>query len=291
LTTGAWEGLPLTQVFPSLQGSYLEKVLLRALETGFAAFLSNSLHPSPFPLYQGKNRRSGDTLIKQAVHILPMGVSDMALAGQRYVMVQVNDMTQAVNRERLLKAQASALHDLARVDSLTGIGNRRHFDEVLAQECRQADRSQMPLALVLVDLDHFKRFNDEYGHVKGDQVLTQVAEALRSACHRSRDVAARYGGEELALILPEADLEGAGKVALELQKKIEALNVLHTGNPPIQRLTLSMGVAAISANELASPQKLIELADMALYRAKQTGRDCICFHDGHNVLDRPSPAL
>jgi diguanylate cyclase (GGDEF)-like protein len=286
LVDSTWCGQLLTQVFPSLKDSYFEKALQRALSTGFASFLSNSLHPSPLPLFQAKSRRGADNLIKQSVHILPMGVVDTAQAGQRYVMVQISDMTQAVNRERLLKAQATVLHDQARVDALTGIGNRRYFDESLAQEYRTALREHTPLALLLVDLDHFKLYNDAYGHVKGDKALTLVADALRCACHRARDIAARYGGEELALILPETDLAGAGIVALELKKRIEDLNIQHLGNSPELHLTVSIGAAALPVKTVESPQGLIELADLALYRAKQTGRNRICFHDGHVVLSK-----
>lgn len=282
------QGKLLTTIFPSLQQAYFESALSRALETGFSSFLSNSLHPSPFPLYQAKGRRSADNLIKQSVHILAMGADDAAQAGQRYVLVQINDMTQAVNRERLLKAQATTLHGIARLDALTGIGNRRHFDETLKQEFRHASRAQSRISLVLVDLDHFKRFNDSYGHVKGDEALTLTADALRSACHRARDIAARYGGEELALILPETDLEGAHTVALELQEKMQELQIGHATNLPWGYLTLSIGVASLPAAGLESPIALVQLADAALYQAKHLGRNRICLHDGSTIACPPN---
>ena len=281
----SWTGQPLTQVFSSLKGSYFEQVLQRTLKTGFAAFLSNRLHLSPFPLYRSAARLGDDSLMKQSIYILPMGAIDMQSAGQRFVLVQINDVTQAFNRERLLNAKASALHAVARMDSLTGIGNRRRFDETLAQEFRHAARSRQPLALIMVDLDRFKLYNDTYGHVKGDEALELVADAMRSACHRSRDTAARYGGEELSLILPETNIEGACTVALELQKLIRGLDIDHSHNPPSLLMTASMGVAVVDADGLESPKSLVERADLALYHAKQTGRDRICFFDGKTAAD------
>ena len=135
------------------EGSYIESVVRRVTQTGFKAFLSQSLHPSPFPFYQSNSGPGPDKRIKQSVYVLTMGRDDQARAGQRFVMIQINDMTQAVNRERLLKAQSAALHAMARTDALTGIGNRRHFDEVMALELRQGMRSPTSLSLILPDID------------------------------------------------------------------------------------------------------------------------------------------
>lgn len=277
-------GKTLSDVFPGLKNTYLEKALKRAAEGGLSSFLSNSLHPSPFALYQPRSHRHADRLIMQSVHILPMGLRDSEHAGQRYVLVQINDMTQSVNRERLLKVQAAALNDAARVDSLTGIGNRRHFDEILQQELRHAVRMHAPMSLMLVDLDHFKRYNDTYGHVKGDAALRLTAQALLSSCHRPRDMAARYGGEELVLILPETDLQGARSVALELQSKMLDLNIPHRTSEPLKVLTLSVGVASLENVGDITASDFIEMADAALYQAKSQGRNCICMHDGSTIL-------
>jgi diguanylate cyclase (GGDEF)-like protein len=274
-----WRGQTLAQAFPALGGTYLESVLKRVTQTGFAAFLSQSLHPSPFPFYQNNNRRSADNLIKQSVYLLPMGKEDMARTGQRHVMIQINDVTQSVNRERLLKAQATTLHGIARTDALTGIGNRRHFDEALAQEFRQTLRANSNLSLILLDIDHFKLYNDTLGHIKGDEALTLVAGALRSACHRTRDISARYGGEEMALILPETDLEGAKMVARTLQFHINDLGIEHPQNSASKQLTVSMGVACLTTLGLESPAALIHRADLALYKAKHEGRDSIFVSD------------
>ncbi len=274
-----WQGQTLAQVFPTMAGGYLESILARVTQTGFKAFLSQSLHPSPFPFYQNNGSRSADNLIKQSVYVLPMGREDMALSGQRHVMIQVNDVTQAFNRERMLKAQATTLHGIARTDALTGISNRRHFDETLAQEFRQALRTDSNLSLILVDIDHFKLYNDSLGHLKGDEALTLVAGALRNTCHRTRDIAARYGGEEMALILPETDLDGAKMVARKLRHYINDLGIAHPQNSASKQLTVSMGVACLTTSGLESPAALIQLADLALYRAKHEGRDSIFVSD------------
>lgn len=279
----AWVGKTVVQVFPVLAGGYFETALKGVIQTGFPSFLANSLHPSPLPLFQSAQARSGDSRIKHSVHILPMGGSDAQAAGQSYVLIQINDMTQAVNRERLLKTQATALHGIARADALTGIGNRRHFDEVLALQMREASRAHSTLSLILLDIDHFKFYNDTYGHVKGDEALQLVAQAVRSACHRTHDTAARYGGEEFALILPHTNLEGACTVASEMQQKVKALNLVHAQNLPSQLLTISVGVVSLSVSALETAKTTIELADVALYRAKQSGRNSIFIHDGKDV--------
>ncbi len=289
LERSACEGHLLTDVFPLLRGSYYHRALAGALEKGFASFISNSLHPSPFPLMQLARGAGGDEMLKQSVHVLPMGAADAAQAGQRYALIQINDVTQAVNRERLLKAQAAAMHGIARIDALTGIGNRRQFDESLMREYRHAARAKTPLSLVLVDLDHFKLFNDSLGHIRGDDALTLAADAVRSVCHRSRDVAARYGGEELALILPETPLAGACTVAQELQQRIFELAISHPQNAPYHRLTASFGVASRVPVGGEEPSTLLECADLALYRAKQEGRNRVCAHDGERVLDTAGP--
>lgn len=289
LTAANWQGKHLTDVFAGLHNSYFMTVVQRCLSTGFASFLSNSLHPSPLPLYQLPGKRGPNSLMKQSVHILPMKYEDRAAAGQRYVLIQVNDVTQAFNRERLLKAQAAALHGIARIDALTGIGNRRCFDETLTNEMRHAARARSVLSLILVDLDRFKRYNDTFGHVKGDETLTLTAFALRSVCLRSRDLAARYGGEELALILPDTDLAGAEKVATALQLKMYELNIAHPENPPSLRVTLSMGIASFTPPEALSTSELVTQADRALYHAKHSGRNRICYFQGTEPLEYAPP--
>lgn len=219
-------------------------------------------------------------MIQQSIQIMPMEVQVAANTWQRYLLVQINDVTQAVNRERLLKAHATALHSMASIDALTGISNRRHFDETLAKEFRHAMRELSPLSVIMVDLDNFKGYNDTYGHVKGDETLTLVADTMRRTCNRPRDLAARYGGEEMVLVLPDTNAEGAHVVALDLQAKILDLSIEHAQNLPSQKVSLSIGIATLTSPAQGFTAKaLVGQADQALYHAKQSGRNQICVYD------------
>lgn len=175
-------------------------------------------------------------------------------------------------REDLLQANRR-LEVLATQDQLTGLANRRSFDEVLAHECRRAAREGTALSLLLLDLDYFKRFNDAYGHVAGDQCLKAVATALRRSARRPGDLVARYGGEELAVVLPRSDLPGARKVAEQILAQVLALDIPHSASPQ-GRVTVSIGVAALEARHSDEPEQLlVEAADRALYKAKESGRN------------------
>jgi diguanylate cyclase (GGDEF)-like protein len=166
-----------------------------------------------------------------------------------------------------------ALHERvareARVDELTGLANHRHFQETLAIETERMRRFRRSLALVLLDVDHFKAFNDTHGHQQGDEVLRHVARAI-STGSRTTDTAARYGGEELAVVLPDTDLEGAFTAGEKIRRAVEALRVPGRRGAPL-RVTVSVGVAA--ASSAVNPSTLIAEADAALYEAKRGGRN------------------
>ncbi len=172
-----------------------------------------------------------------------------------------------------LKRQSDLLRSLARLDGLTGLANRRHFDTVLAAEWRRCRRSAKPLSLIMVDVDYFKRFNDCYGHQAGDAALQRVAERLRIAFTRPFDLVARYGGEEMVCLLPETPLAGAMSRALSLETATRELRIPHaTSDVPGGVLTISVGVAVAvpaSGDECA---ELILCADRSLYMAKNAGR-------------------
>lgn len=178
---------------------------------------------------------------------------------------------------------ANQLEKLATTDALTGLANRRRLDERLTAELARAARSSEPLTLVLCDVDHFKRFNDLYGHQRGDACLVEVAQALESVVRRPADLAARYGGEEFALVLPDTSHEGAMALVQRLRRSVRERAIAHAGNDGHGVITLSAGVATVVG--AWSPSELIELADRALYDAKGRGRDC---HVG--VSDEHPPA-
>ena len=161
----------------------------------------------------------------------------------------------------------------ARVDGLTGLANRREFDAVLEREC--GSRREVNLALLMIDIDHFKPYNDRFGHQRGDDCLRQVAEVLRAAAHRPTDLVARYGGEEFACILPDTTLEGARAVAERVRRKVESLQLGHPDNVK-DAVTVSIGVSAVDGGRSVAPEDLLGEADRQLYRAKREGRNRVC---------------
>jgi diguanylate cyclase (GGDEF)-like protein/PAS domain S-box-containing protein len=182
---------------------------------------------------------------------------------------------------------ASVTEELARrviEDYLTCLPNRRRFDEVLGHEIRRARRTRQPLALILLDIDHFKRYNDLCGHLAGDECLKLVARAIESVIRRPADLAARFGGEEFAIVLPETSFEGALELAERARLAVAALSLRHI-DPRIGRISVSAGVALLGGNVKASKRErmnqLIEAADAELYAAKKAGRNQV--HPGPKV--------
>jgi diguanylate cyclase (GGDEF)-like protein len=160
-------------------------------------------------------------------------------------------------------------------DGLTGLANRRRFDEALENEWQRAIRERQPLALIMMDIDYFKAFNDIYGHQAGDEGLKKVAACLRKNVRRAGDLVARYGGEEFVVVLPNTDLEGGRDVAEAMQRTVRDMKLRHKGAQGRDHLTISAGVAAIIPGRGHASTELLEKADKALYRAKGSGRDCV----------------
>ncbi|BCB25954.1 hypothetical protein SKTS_08400 [Sulfurimicrobium lacus] len=165
------------------------------------------------------------------------------------------------------------LQQLSEIDGLTGIANRRKFDAELDREWRRAIREKRPLALLMVDIDHFKEYNDRYGHPEGDRCLQLVAEVLHSLIQRTGELVARYGGEEFVVILPGHSIQTAGEVAEKIRYTIEARKIPHLGNVSSQVLTISVGVASMVPDQAERPDTLLNQADACLYEAKREGRN------------------
>ena len=165
------------------------------------------------------------------------------------------------------------LERLAHSDALTGLANRRRFNEYLEQEWQNLGKREKPLALILCDVDFFKLYNDAYGHQAGDECLKQVAKALQNSVKRSADVAARYGGEEMAVVLSNTDRVGAMALAETIRNNVRDLKLYHPGSKVSEYVTLSLGVACQVPTRWISSDILIADADAALYEAKRTGRD------------------
>ncbi len=168
-----------------------------------------------------------------------------------------------------------ALQEMAMQDALTGLPNRRHFDAALAQEFKRAARDNAELSLIMIDLDHFKGYNDCYGHPAGDECLRRVAEAIAGIPQRPADLVARYGGEELVILLPNTTAAGAATVARMAGEAVRQLCIAHIRNPG-RIVTVSCGVASFAPGmDPQVPVMLVERADQALYRAKLAGRNCV----------------
>ncbi|HHN65991.1 MAG TPA: diguanylate cyclase [Nitrospirae bacterium] len=191
-----------------------------------------------------------------------------------YLVIELRQAKEKAERlARELKAANERLRDLALKDGLTGLYNHRYFQELLDKELSRARRYNHPISLIMLDIDHFKRINDTYGHPQGDVVLKEISRVIRDSL-RDTDIAARYGGEEFAIVLPETDLKGALSVAERLRSEVEALMPVLDGNRI--KVTISLGVTSIEDHSTVVEKKhLIDVADRALYCSKKKGRNRI----------------
>ena len=185
-------------------------------------------------------------------------------------------LEQRVAERTAALAQANdELLRLANLDGLTRVANRRRFDEYFAQEWKRLARERRPLSLIMCDIDYFKRYNDTYGHLMGDECLKRVADALMNVARRPADLTARYGGEEFSVILPNTDAEGAMLVANAIQQGVEALRIEHAASNAADHVTISVGVSTMIPKHDGAIGDLIGMADIALYEAKTHGRNCV----------------
>lgn len=200
--------------------------------------------------------------LESEIHLLQRLSTQLAIAIQQALLYQ---KLQQANLE---------LQELNVRDPLTSIFNRRYFDQQLNLEWRRLMRHPSPLSLIMCDVDHFKLYNDIYGHQQGDECLRQIASALASCSRRAADLVCRYGGEEFAVILPQTELTGAVKVAESIKTRVTELNLEHRGSPVSKIVTISLGVACTTPGRHLDAQGLIQNADRALYTAKSRGRNC-----------------
>lgn len=186
------------------------------------------------------------------------------------VRARVRSHIQSVHQRRLLEK-------LALLDGLTEIPNRRRFSQVYEQEWRRCRRAGAPLSLIVVDVDHFKLYNDTYGHAAGDAVLRMVAQTLRGALKRSSDFVARYGGEEFVILLPEVGQAGAQGLAEQVRQEIEGLRIRHQASPVAPWVTISLGGATAMPQDAQEEPELFCTADASLYQAKHGGRNRVAW--------------
>ncbi|WP_198343246.1 GGDEF domain-containing response regulator [Oleiphilus messinensis] len=199
---------------------------------------------------------------------LLLGASDYITKPFRHTLVKAR-----IDNHMQMVCQRKLLEDLVNLDGLTNIANRRCFEEALLTEWQRAQRSGLPISLAMIDVDHFKQYNDNYGHGGGDSVLRIVAKTLRNNLNRPSDNVARYGGEEFVVLLPDTDQTGAAQLLNELRAKIEKLVIPHAFSPTSQYITVSAGGATLIAERESDAFSLVELADNSLYKAKNQGRN------------------
>ena len=189
-----------------------------------------------------------------------------------YVIAARVDVTDLIRREKLLEVSNQHLVQQIATDCLTGLANRRRFDEALVTEWMRAARSGAPLSLLMVDIDHFKNYNDRYGHPAGDQCLRRVAAALGQCVRRAGELVARYGGEEFVMLLPNANINHASETAQNILAQMAQEALPHAASPTGHHVTLSVGVASIAPDAAMEASTLVNAADAAMYRAKSGGR-------------------
>lgn len=226
--------------------------------------------------------RTSDADLEKAISVggddyLIKPVSETVLAAKVRAMQRIAQMRfSLLVLTRKLDDANQELTRLSSLDGLTGISNRRQFDETLLREWRRLGRQSRPLSMLLCDVDYFKQFNDGYGHQVGDECLKAVARTLKDTLRRPADLVARYGGEEFAVILPDTEITGALQVAEAMRSAVEGLNITHRYSKGGSVVTISIGVASTTPSRTGSDSSvLLKRADDALYQAKQAGRNRI----------------
>ena len=245
-----------------LRGSHIE--LLFGAGMSGARMVPASLVGSPREI--SARHRSGQELTLQ------LSVAEVLTETTHRFVCIITDVTERKQQEMRLRQANELLARQSTTDGLTGVGNRRLFDQTLLHEWQRSARAAKPLALLLVDIDHFKQYNDHYGHVAGDDCLRRVATLLRSCVGRSGEPVCRYGGEEFAILLVDTDLAGAQVVAQRCLDSMRLAAIEHAGSPLRHCVSLSIGVTTRIGSAAVPAQSLIEAADAALYQAKQGGR-------------------
>lgn len=218
--------------------------------------------------YRALTRDGRYVWIRDVVHVLRNAAGEVeALVGFMF------DISERKQTEQQLLQLQKQLEELSYQDGLTGVANRRMFDNRLQMEWSNAQRNRLPLSLILLDIDYFKQYNDHYGHVRGDDCLKSVGQALSGAAVRPRDLLARYGGEEFVLLLPETDAQAAAQVAERCRQLIRGQNIQHAHSQVAPLLTISLGVGTLIPGPLDQPQAFLERVDRLLYKAKHQGRN------------------
>ncbi|MDB5848786.1 MAG: hypothetical protein JWP29_2538 [Rhodoferax sp.] len=289
IATEAAIGQPVDAVFGEALAMPFRRAVANVLKHRLPVVLSNVLHRDPLPLYRrppamtgtagtvGTPSAPGDTpptRMPQSLTLMPV----QAECGAHLCLVQVTDTSMFVKRERLLRSNSDRLSKEAVIDGLTGVYNRKYFNQSLPAELSRCARLRLPLSLLMIDVDAFKRYNDSYGHPAGDRVLVAIVTAANAQLKRGADILARYGGEEFVVILSACDEANARLVAEKIRSAIADLRIPHAHSDAASHITVSVGAATWLADRpqaINDEAALLEAADRALYVAKHGGRDAV----------------
>jgi diguanylate cyclase (GGDEF)-like protein len=258
----------LFQVSPSMVDKNIADVVPKEVGDLITAFLNKNLEIGSLEVHRSPVVSTADEVFAE--------MRLVSCHGRQAVCI-VRDVTEQQKVEL-------ELQELAKTDTLTQIANRRHFDELFAREWLRQARANRPMALLVVDIDYFKRYNDKLGHPQGDLCLVRVARGIQEGIFRPGDFVTRYGGEEFAVILTETDLDGALLVAERIREAVENLQIEHPASLVSRWITASVGVSATVPTRHGDPAILLQAADQALYEAKSAGRNCIAGRDPDEPL-------
>jgi diguanylate cyclase (GGDEF)-like protein/PAS domain S-box-containing protein len=267
-------------LFP--KSAYARKEGTHITEIVRATVRNGERQDMPIDLDEDSIQAAGQTLFINKDEVIPLADGRWLslrtrVTEDQHVLAIVSDITAMKQSELSLKSFAERMKGLAETDALTGLANRRSFDEGLLREFDAARQTGRPLSVLLIDVDRFKAYNDRYGHLEGDTCLKAVAGAIAAAARRSGDVAARFGGEEFAVLLPDTDSETAIKIAEKVRSSIRDLGMVHEGSE-YGIVTVSLGATVFTPDSrVANPAELVAWADLALYQAKDAGRDRVGF--------------
>ena len=252
-------------IMPEMDG-YEAAAKIREVSDEWVPIIFLSARINPEDIIKGIDAGGDDYLTKPINHkVLEAKMKAMQrIAEMRHQLIEATAELQVANAE---------LKQLVNVDGLTGLANRRYLDEFLAKEVARAIRYKQPLTVIMADADHFKAFNDNYGHLEGDDCLKSIGAALKSVCKRPTDLAARFGGEEFAIVLPDTPQEHSMLMAEKLRAAVECEEIKHEYSSVAQVVTMSLGVCTLLPEPGDTAEVFLQKADEALYRAKQAGRN------------------
>lgn len=269
---GTARGKSIFDLFPNLPKIWLTKKIDSVFRLQIRAFCTWEEHPRLFEFKSTRPLSGHSVMMYQNVTMIPLLGLDSKVS---QVCLQIYDVTEIATRKKALESANQSLQLLSRTDRLTGINNRGFWEENLEQEFLRCHRSHRPASLIMLDIDHFKHFNDTYGHSAGDEVLRAVSNQIKKS-QRTTDIAGRYGGEEFAIILPDTDGQLALAVAERLKQQIGKLQL--EWQDQLLTITVSMGISEYNQS-MSVYQEWIDHADAALYKAKAGGRNLCVLAD------------